>query len=160
MIHVSLNDILDMWIGSSEKNLHEIFELARNNKPCILFICEIYFMIIDLNGVFQDIPLKTRIDSSLNVWCLGTSTQGAAKLKAWLAISATGLFLQCIGNTCILFIILSLYFQLIGDSALNVEFWTLDIEGLCFNFIPIISIQYSYTINVGFEFIISHNWKP
>jgi len=40
-ISVSLNDILDMWIGSSEKNLHEIFELARNNTPCVLFIDEI-----------------------------------------------------------------------------------------------------------------------
>lgn len=40
-ISVSLNDILDMWIGNSEKNLHEIFELARINTPCILFIDEI-----------------------------------------------------------------------------------------------------------------------
>ncbi len=40
-INVSLNDILDMWIGNSEKNLHEIFELARNNTPCVLFIDEI-----------------------------------------------------------------------------------------------------------------------
>lgn len=40
-ISVSINDILDMWIGNSEKNLHEIFELARNNTPCVLFIDEI-----------------------------------------------------------------------------------------------------------------------
>lgn len=40
-INVSLNDILDMWIGNSEKNLHEIFNLARHNTPCILFIDEI-----------------------------------------------------------------------------------------------------------------------
>ena len=40
-INVSLNDILDMWIGNSEKNLHDIFELARNNTPCVLFIDEI-----------------------------------------------------------------------------------------------------------------------
>ncbi|MBK8244555.1 MAG: AAA family ATPase [Saprospiraceae bacterium] len=40
-ISISLNDILDMWIGSSEKNLHEIFELARHNTPCVLFIDEI-----------------------------------------------------------------------------------------------------------------------
>lgn len=40
-ISVSLNDILDMWIGNSEKNLHEIFELARHNTPCVLFIDEI-----------------------------------------------------------------------------------------------------------------------
>ncbi|MBK8442326.1 MAG: AAA family ATPase [Sphingobacteriales bacterium] len=40
-ISVSLNDILDMWIGNSEKNLHEIFELARHHTPCVLFIDEI-----------------------------------------------------------------------------------------------------------------------
>lgn len=40
-INVQLNDILDMWIGSSERNLHDIFELARNNTPCVLFIDEI-----------------------------------------------------------------------------------------------------------------------
>lgn len=38
---IGLNDILDMWIGNSEKNLHEIFEIARQNKPCVLFFDEI-----------------------------------------------------------------------------------------------------------------------
>jgi len=40
-ISVGLNDILDMWIGNSEKNLHAIFELARENVPCVLFFDEI-----------------------------------------------------------------------------------------------------------------------
>lgn len=40
-ISIDLNDILDMWIGNSEKNLHSIFELARYNAPCVLFIDEI-----------------------------------------------------------------------------------------------------------------------
>lgn len=40
-ISISLNDILDMWIGRSEKNLHHIFEVARRNTPCVLFIDEI-----------------------------------------------------------------------------------------------------------------------
>jgi transitional endoplasmic reticulum ATPase len=40
-ISVGLNDILDMWIGNSEKNLHEMFETARKNKPCVLFFDEI-----------------------------------------------------------------------------------------------------------------------
>lgn len=40
-ISVGLNDILDMWIGSSEKNLHGIFEVARRNTPCVLFFDEI-----------------------------------------------------------------------------------------------------------------------
>ncbi|MEZ4983144.1 MAG: ATP-binding protein [Saprospiraceae bacterium] len=40
-INVGLNDILDMWIGNSEKNLNRIFETARNNTPCVLFFDEI-----------------------------------------------------------------------------------------------------------------------
>ncbi|RXR32620.1 ATP-binding protein [Flavobacterium piscinae] len=40
-ISVGLNDILDMWVGNSEKNLHEVFEYARKNKPCVLFFDEI-----------------------------------------------------------------------------------------------------------------------
>ncbi|WP_109438140.1 ATP-binding protein [Aquimarina sp. AU119] len=40
-ISVGINDILDMWIGSSEHNLHEIFETARKNTPCVIFIDEI-----------------------------------------------------------------------------------------------------------------------
>ena len=40
-ISIGLHDILDMWIGNSEKNLHEIFELARRNTPCVLFFDEV-----------------------------------------------------------------------------------------------------------------------
>ncbi|GLR17048.1 ATP-binding protein [Portibacter lacus] len=40
-INVSLNDILDMFIGNSEKNLHDIFEIARAHTPCVMFIDEI-----------------------------------------------------------------------------------------------------------------------
>lgn len=40
-INVGLNDILDMWLGNSEKNLHRIFEYARKHTPCVLFFDEI-----------------------------------------------------------------------------------------------------------------------
>ncbi len=40
-IVVGVNDILDMWIGSSEKNLHQYFDNARQNKPCVIFFDEI-----------------------------------------------------------------------------------------------------------------------
>jgi SpoVK/Ycf46/Vps4 family AAA+-type ATPase len=38
---VELADVLDMWMGSSERNLHEAFEKARRNAPCVLFLDEI-----------------------------------------------------------------------------------------------------------------------
>lgn len=40
-ISVGLSDVLDMWIGNSEKNLHSIFESARRNAPCVLFFDEL-----------------------------------------------------------------------------------------------------------------------
>jgi transitional endoplasmic reticulum ATPase len=40
-INIGLHDILDMWIGNSEKNLHEIFAIARRNTPCVLFFDEV-----------------------------------------------------------------------------------------------------------------------
>lgn len=38
---VSLADVLDMWIGASERNLREVFQVARRNAPCVLFLDEI-----------------------------------------------------------------------------------------------------------------------
>lgn len=38
---VGLSDVLDMWIGNSEKNIHSIFERARRNSPCVLFFDEL-----------------------------------------------------------------------------------------------------------------------
>jgi transitional endoplasmic reticulum ATPase len=38
---VGINDILDMWIGQSERNLHELFEQARGHRPCVLFFDEV-----------------------------------------------------------------------------------------------------------------------
>lgn len=40
-ISVGLSDVLDMWIGSSEKNIHSVFERARRNSPCVLFFDEL-----------------------------------------------------------------------------------------------------------------------
>ncbi len=40
-ISVGIHDVLDMWIGNSERNLHELFEYAREHKPCVLFFDEV-----------------------------------------------------------------------------------------------------------------------
>ncbi|GAT67033.1 cell division protein [Planomonospora sphaerica] len=40
-IDVGLADILDMYIGSSERNLRATFNLARRNRPCVLFFDEV-----------------------------------------------------------------------------------------------------------------------
>jgi transitional endoplasmic reticulum ATPase len=40
-ISVGINDVLDMWIGNSERNLHSLFEQARDHRPCVLFFDEV-----------------------------------------------------------------------------------------------------------------------
>lgn len=36
-----LSEIVEMWIGQSERNLHELFQQARRAAPCVLFLDEI-----------------------------------------------------------------------------------------------------------------------
>ncbi|MEX0712223.1 MAG: AAA family ATPase [Pirellulales bacterium] len=38
---VGINDVLEMWLGNSERNLHELFDQARRNTPCVLFFDEV-----------------------------------------------------------------------------------------------------------------------
>jgi SpoVK/Ycf46/Vps4 family AAA+-type ATPase len=40
-ISVTLADVLDMYIGNSEKNLHALFETVRASAPCVLFLDEV-----------------------------------------------------------------------------------------------------------------------
>ncbi len=40
-ISVGIHDVLNMWMGNSEKQLHELFEMARRQAPCVMFFDEI-----------------------------------------------------------------------------------------------------------------------
>jgi SpoVK/Ycf46/Vps4 family AAA+-type ATPase len=40
-ITVSFADLIDMFVGRSERNIHELFEVARRNAPCVLFLDEV-----------------------------------------------------------------------------------------------------------------------
>jgi len=40
-IAVGISDVLEMWIGQSERNLHAIFDQARSSRPCVLFFDEV-----------------------------------------------------------------------------------------------------------------------
>ena len=39
--NVRIEDVLDPYIGQSERNLHACFEVARDNSPCVLFLDEL-----------------------------------------------------------------------------------------------------------------------
>src|SRR5262249_3283105 len=38
---LGLNDVLDMFMGESERRLHDAFEAARRAAPCVMFLDEI-----------------------------------------------------------------------------------------------------------------------
>ena len=40
-VSVGLHDVLDMWLGNSEKQLHGLFEAARRRSPTVLFFDEV-----------------------------------------------------------------------------------------------------------------------
>ncbi len=40
-LSIGINDVLDMWVGNSERNLGQWFQQARRNRPCVLFFDEV-----------------------------------------------------------------------------------------------------------------------
>jgi SpoVK/Ycf46/Vps4 family AAA+-type ATPase len=49
VIIARINEIVDMYAGNTEKNMHAIFEQARKNTPCVVFFDE-----LDALGVKRD----------------------------------------------------------------------------------------------------------
>jgi len=50
---IGLHEVLDAFIGESEKRLHSIFETARNNAPAVLFFDEIDALAADRRDLRQ-----------------------------------------------------------------------------------------------------------
>ncbi|MEU9983909.1 ATP-binding protein [Streptomyces sp. NPDC050856] len=40
-LSVSVDDVLDMWVGNSERNMHQVFTTARRQAPCVVFLDEL-----------------------------------------------------------------------------------------------------------------------
>ncbi len=40
-LSVTISDILDQYLGNSEKNMHEVFETARRKAPCVIMFDEL-----------------------------------------------------------------------------------------------------------------------
>ena len=60
-LSVTLTDILDHYMGISENNLHRIFQKARNNAPCVLFLDE-----IDALGIKRSLTRNSGMRSVVN----------------------------------------------------------------------------------------------
>jgi SpoVK/Ycf46/Vps4 family AAA+-type ATPase len=50
-LSIGIHQVLDMWLGNSEKNLHKIFDLARKQRPTILFFDEVDALASDRGSV-------------------------------------------------------------------------------------------------------------
>lgn len=50
---LGLHQVLDMYIGNSEKNLHQIFELAREKAPSVIFFDEVDALAADRKDLKQ-----------------------------------------------------------------------------------------------------------
>jgi AAA+ superfamily predicted ATPase len=50
-LSVGIHQILDLWLGNSEKNLHQLFELARSHAPAVLFFDEVDALAADRNDL-------------------------------------------------------------------------------------------------------------
>jgi len=40
-LSVGLHDVLEIWLGQSEQNLHSLFQAARRQAPCLIFLDEV-----------------------------------------------------------------------------------------------------------------------
>lgn len=78
---VSLADVLDMWVGNSEKNVHELFEVARANAPCVLFFDE-------LDGIGQRRSLTRNSGTRTTVNQLLTELDGVARRNTGVFVLA------------------------------------------------------------------------
>ncbi|MBO9636077.1 MAG: ATP-binding protein, partial [Chitinophagaceae bacterium] len=52
-ISIGIHQILDLYLGNSEKNLHQLFELARTHAPAVLFFDEVDAMGASRNDMKQ-----------------------------------------------------------------------------------------------------------
>ena len=63
-ISIGIHQILDLYVGNSEKNLHRSFQLARENAPAILFFDEVDALAADRKD-FRESAIRTMINQFL-----------------------------------------------------------------------------------------------
>ncbi len=61
--NVGIEDILDMYVGESEKNVKSLFETARKNRPSVIFIDE-----IDALGRKRELLKHTSLTTTINAF--------------------------------------------------------------------------------------------
>lgn len=81
-IDIGLSDVLNMWIGESEKNLSRVFESARQSKPSVLFIDELDALAYSRSKAKSE-NTRTVVNEFLNqLDGVGTDNEGILVLAA------------------------------------------------------------------------------
>ncbi|MFF7947664.1 ATP-binding protein [Streptomyces griseorubiginosus] len=81
---VGLNDVLDMYIGQSERNLHEVFETARRSAPCVVFLDE-----LDALGAKRGLVRHSGLRNSVNQLLAELDGMHAAANEGVFVLAAT-----------------------------------------------------------------------
>jgi AAA+ superfamily predicted ATPase len=63
-ITVSFADLIDMFVGRSERNIHELFEVARRNAPCVVFLDEVD-AIAQKRSQLRNTPMRSAVNQLL-----------------------------------------------------------------------------------------------
>lgn len=61
--NVGIEDILDMYVGESEKNIKALFDTVRENRPCVVFIDE-----IDALGRKREFLRNSSLSTTINAF--------------------------------------------------------------------------------------------
>jgi len=61
--NVGIEDILDMYVGESEKNIKALFDTVRENRPCVVFIDE-----IDALGRKRELLKNSSLTTTINAF--------------------------------------------------------------------------------------------
>jgi SpoVK/Ycf46/Vps4 family AAA+-type ATPase len=81
-IAVSFADIIDMFVGQSERNIHELFEVARRNAPCVLFLDEVD-AIGQKRSQLRNTPMRSAVNQLLlELDAVGSNNEGVFLLAA------------------------------------------------------------------------------
>ena len=62
---IGISDVLQQWLGNSERAVHEIFEVARRNAPCVLFFDEVDALGMRRANMRGDSGLRTVVNALL-----------------------------------------------------------------------------------------------
>lgn len=81
-LQVSLADVLDMYIGNSERNIKELFDTARASAPCVVFLDELD-AIGQKRSLTRNSGMRTTVTQLLSeLDGIGSDNEGAFVLAA------------------------------------------------------------------------------